>query len=304
SVTTDQEQIQQQKPYLDPSIRQVLTIERAGVVDVYALGSLMLKLARRQGVKFLQGNVSDIQRERAGYALQVGPQSLHAQQLILCGGPFTAELAGYLGIELPVYSVAQRKFVIPDPRNIIPRDMPFTIYADSQKLPWSEQELELINGDKDYSHLLNDFPAGLHIKPEGRQQIKMGWAFNRAAEKPAWDLQTDHEFPSVVMRGATRFIPGLASYVDDVPTPIVQFAGYYTRTEENLPLIGELEENLLVVSALAGYGTMSACAAGHLCAAQSNQASLPDYAPYLSPQRYLSTALMREIRSINADGQL
>ncbi len=305
SILDDHQQIRTQKPYLDPAVQQVLHIHRAGAIDVYALGSLMLKLARANGVKLVQADITDIKPRAKGYQISLDNQRhLHTQQLILSGGPFTSQLAHYLDIDLPIYSVPQRKFVIPDPAGVIPRDMPFTIYADKQRLNWSDEELELINSDAQFSHLLAEYPAGLHIKPEGRHQIKLGWAFNTQTEAPQWSIESDNGFADIVMRGATRFIPGLASYVDKIPTPVVQFAGYYTRTQENLPVIGKLADNLHVVSALAGYGTMAACAAGELCADHLNQSSLPSYAKYFSPQRYQDSALMQEINATSADGQL
>ena len=305
TILDDNQQIRAQKPYLDPEVQQVLHINRAGAIDVYALGSLMLKLARANGVKLVQAEITDIKPRAQGYQISLDNQrDLQTQQLILSAGPFTPKLAQCLDIDLPLYSVAQRKFVIPDPAGIIPRDMPFTIYADKQRLNWSDEELELINSDTQFAHLLGEYPAGLHIKPEGHNQIKLGWAFSTEAETPQWSIDPDNGFADVVMRGATRFIPGLASYIDKMPTPAVQFAGYYTRTQENLPVIGKLADNLHVVSALAGYGTMAACAAGELCADYLNHSSLPSYARYFSPQRYQDSVLMQEINAISADGQL
>ena len=297
-------EIQRHKPYLDTSVQQVSQINRAGSMDVYALGSLMLKLARSNGVKFMQAEITDVSRVAGAFQLSIESETIVTQQFIISAGPFTPRLAKQLDIELPVYSVAQRKFVMPDPHQVIPRDMPFTIVADSQTLNWSESELDLIASDAQYAYLLEEFPAGLHIKPEGKNHIKMGWAYNNKAEHPQWKLDTDEDFPSIAIRGASRYIPAMAAYLDNIPTPVVQYAGYYTRTRENLPLIGWLESNLLVVGALAGYGTMSACAAGSLCAKYISKTALPDYARYLAPQRYADPQLMREIDAVNADGQL
>ena len=304
TLIDDEEKIKSQYPYLDSSIKQIVKLHRAGGFDVYALGSLMLKLARKNGVQFIQGEITDIKKNKENYQVSLGNDIYETQKLVLSGGPFTKMLAQFLDIKLPIYSISQRKFVIPDPANLIPRDMPFTIYADKQKLNWSDDELEMISSDEKYNYLLDEFPAGLHIKPEGQNQIKIGWAFNRKPESPKWDLADDPEFPDVVLRGATRFIPSLEQYLDVIPTPVVQFSGYYTRTKENLPLIGNLDENLFVVTALAGYGTMTACAAGELCTSYINQLDLPDYARYFAPARYDDEALMQEIKSVNSDGQL
>jgi len=210
-----------------------------------------------------------------------------------------------LGMELPVENILQQKFMVPDPNKIIPTDMPFTIYADSQYLDWSEEERAFFAADKKYEWLLNEFPGGLHIKPESGK-IKLGWAFNTLAAQPVWESTTLELFPQVVLKGASRFIPQLADYQNNIPSPIVQYAGYYNRTKENFPLIGPTKmSDVLLVGALAGFGTMSACAAGELCSKYIlNETELPDYARFFHPLRYEDGELMDEINHSMSDGQL
>ena len=306
---TGSENIQASRPYLGHSIRQVVRFKQAGAIDVYTLGSLLLAQARQAGVELYRASIEGIEQASPGYRLDLSsngaPASLEAQKLVLTPGPFINELAEMLGITLPVESILQRKFVIPDPQKIIPRDMPFTIFADPQYLAWSEEDKDLIARDPEYRWLLDEFPAGLHIKPEGASNIKLGWAYNREPESPKWETSDDFDFPNITLRGASRFIPDLASYVENPPTPIIQFSGYYTRTPENLPLIGPLElENLFTVSALSGFGTMAACAAGELCAGWMSGGELPEYAAYFHPDRYRNATLMAEIDQIGSDGQL
>jgi glycine/D-amino acid oxidase-like deaminating enzyme len=306
----DRDSIKQNFPWLSDAISQVVHIPRAGTIDVYALGSLLLDRARRAGVEILQARVSAIhQPASGGFELQLGRKgavgTLRAEKLVLAAGPFTSELAGMLGIELPIENFLQRKIVIRDPQCIVPRDMPFTVFADPQKLIWNDEERELISEDPEYRWLLDEFPAGLHIKPESRDQVKLGWAYNRLPEKPRWEPDDDIDFPNIVMRGASRFMPALRAYVEELPTPVVQMAGYYSRTPENWPLIGPLEvEGSFAVAALSGFGTMAACAAGELCAAWMTDAPLPGYARNFHPNRYSDPGIMTEISKIESDGQL
>jgi glycine/D-amino acid oxidase-like deaminating enzyme len=193
---------------------------------------------------------------------------------------------------------------MPDPLQIIPRDMPFTIYADAQQLQWSDDEKQMLADSPDFAYLLQEFPAGLHIKPEGQAQIKLGWAFNRTAESPQWQVSTLDQFAEIVLRGASRFIPALAQYLEDKLPATIDYAGYYTRTPENLPLIGELDENLYCIGALAGFGTMCACGAGKLLSETVLQKDLPTYADSLAPSRYENASLMAEINRSAGDGQL
>ncbi len=309
SRTTGSDQIQAQHPYLSKSIQQRVHINKAGAIDVHALGSLMLSNAKKAGVLVVQATVKSITSHGSGFTLGLsgnqGANSLTAEKLVLAPGPFINELAAMLGISLPVESILQRKFIIPDKQNIIPRDMPFTIFADPQHLQWDDEERQLIEESPEYAWLLDEFPAGLHIKPEGQGNIKLGWAYNRVPEAPKWETEDDFDFPNITLRGASRFIPALKAYVDEPPTPVVQFSGYYTRTPENLPLIGPLQkQGLFTVAALSGYGTMAACSAGELCADWMMGGDLPDYARYFHPGRYSDADLMAEINETGSDGQL
>jgi len=306
----DHDSIKQAFPWLSDVISQVVHIPRAGAIDVYALGSLLLDQARRAGVEMLQARVSAIHQTASGsFELQLGcngaVETLRAEKLVLAAGPFTSELAAMLSIELPIENFLQRKIVIRDPLRIVPRDMPFTVFADPQQLNWNDEERELIAADPDYRWLLDEFPAGLHIKPESRNQVKLGWAYNRLPSIPRWEPEDDFDFPNIVMRGASRFMPALRAYVEELPTPVVQMAGYYSRTPENWPLIGPLEvEGAFTVAALSGFGTMIACAAGELCAAWMTDELLPGYARNFHPDRYSEPGIMTEISKIESDGQL
>ncbi len=302
--------IRQRYPYLAETIQQVFHVERAGAIDVHALGSLLLGRARDAGVTLQYGTVESIERRSSAFALDLTTAGdrveVVADRLVIAAGPFVDRLAAMVDVELPVESILQRKIVIPDPEDIIPRDMPFTIFADPQTLSWSDEEAELIDEDPEYRWLLDEFPGGLHVKPESRDQIKLGWAYNRTAEPPTWDPEEDLEFPNIVLRGASRFLPALSRYTGDlIPTPVVQYSGYYTRTRENWPLIGPLRhEGLYVVAALSGYGTMCACAAGELCADWMSGGEPAEYARYFHPDRYNDPAILAEIDGQESDGQL
>jgi glycine/D-amino acid oxidase-like deaminating enzyme len=93
--------------------------------------------------------------------------------------------------------------------------------------------------------------------------------------------------------------------VEKLPTPVAQIAGYYSRTPENWPLIGPLDaDGAYTVSALSGFGTMAACAAGALCAAWLTGAPLPDHARHYHPGRYSDSCILAEMDRLESDGQL
>lgn len=307
----DKIKIRSLKPYLDESISAIEHIKNAGSIDVYALGSLFIKLAKENGVRFITDEVIDIEKNTAFKVHLKSKLLIESDYLLLASGPFINNHINMLGHDLPIYNTKQRKFVFKDTKNIIPRYMPFTIYADKQFLDWNDEERQLINNDEDFQWLLKEFPAGLHIKPEGQDQIKMGWAYNTEKEEPQWDIFADDEFVSVVLKGVSRFIPKLSYYAENMPPSVVHFAGYYTRTDDNLPVIGKVDEGLYTVGAFAGYGTMAACATGELISSLIKQDSkhdsesnkLPDYSRYFSPLRFNDDDMMQEI-SQYPSGQL
>ncbi|NND45754.1 MAG: FAD-binding oxidoreductase [Xanthomonadales bacterium] len=303
----DPDLIRARFPYLSASISQVVRIHRAGAFDVNALGMFMLKRARAAGVERLTAHVSHVERCRGGYRLLTeSGDACETDTLVLATGPMNQGLAQQLGHDLGTRSYLQRKFVIPDPAGVIPRDMPFTIFADPQHLAWGSADRALVEADADYRWLLEEFPPGLHVKPEPGRGIKLGWAWNREAEEPRWQPADDDDFPNIVLRGACRFIPGLEAYLENVPTPVVQFAGYYTRTPENWPLIGPLdpESRLFTMAALSGFGTMVGCAGGELLARWIVGEDVPWYAAHFHPGRRSNPEIMSEIAAIESDGQL
>ncbi|MFT5139222.1 MAG: glycine/D-amino acid oxidase-like deaminating enzyme [Lysobacterales bacterium] len=306
----DKARLRSEYPYLSNSVKQLVHINRAGPMDVHALGSYMLAQARATGVRLHTGHIERLETQSGRFIIDTSKassrSSISADRLVLAAGPMNQKLAGMLGVEMNIQSILQRKFVIPDPLKIIPREMPYTIFADPQHLQWSDEERNLIQTDPEYQWLLNEFSGGLHIKPVSFDQIKLGWAFNRESTEPVWQPADDFDFPNVVLRGASRFIPGLAAYVDQVPTPIHQISGYYSRTKENWPVIGPLAEhaNLFTIAALSGFGTMAACASGDLLAQWMLGLEKPGYARHFHPERYKDPEIMAEIEAIESDGQL
>jgi glycine/D-amino acid oxidase-like deaminating enzyme len=303
---TEPDSIHEQYPYLSPVVRQVVQLEQAGSLDVHGLGQQLLKEALEKGVRLMQAHVAKVERTKEGFSchLQSG-EELSCQRLVLASGPFIGQHCKQLGLTLPVENFLQQKVVLPDPLGIIPRDMPFTILADPQHLDWTVDEKQLLVNDPTCSWLLQEFPAGLHIKPESRNQIKLGWAFNRRTSVPNWDPPSDPEFASIVLRGASRFIPGLAQYLRELPTPVFSYSGYYNRTRENWPVVGPVgPDGLFVIGGLSGFGTMSACGVGELCADWIHGTPNPSYARHFHPDRYNFEDIAAEIARLDSDGQL
>ena len=308
-VLLDPKAIQAKHPYLDDGISKSVFIKNAGNLDAYALGSLLLRVARQRNLHFQQTAINKIQRHASGYTIHCTAdgeqQTISCDQVVLATGPFLPVMAQQLDIELPAWNTCQAKFIIPDPNGVIPPNMPFTIYADGQTLQWTKEEQAFLEDNDAMRWMTAPLPGGIHIKPEAGGKIKMGWAFSSKKVIPHWQPTSPDHFPQIVLKGASRFIPGLSAYAHQVPTPVISYAGYYTRTQENWPLIGAShDDNVFIVGALAGFGTMTACAAGELCARHIAGESLPWYAPYFHPLRYEDEVILAEMDKLQLDGQL
>lgn len=312
-LLTDRNAIHRSFPHLAADISVAVHVRRAGAISVQLLGGYLLEQAKGQGVRSYRGEVTAIHTDGHGIkqvtiATPNGEQIIQTRTVINAAGAFLPQITRMVGLELPVFSIFQQKIAMPDPRGILPRNAPFTIFLDPQAVAWQDDERTFWQSDDEYAWLLDQFPGGLHIRPEGSGDstwIKLGWAINNIAEVPIWTPKGTPEFPELLIRGAARFIPGLAQYAGRLPQPVVHYGGYYTKTKENLPLIGATEvPGLYVVGALSGYGTMAGCAAGELCATWVAGGAMPDYAEVLSLARYTNPAYQSIIATLEETGEL
>jgi len=302
-------------PALAADVRNVIHIRRGGDISGQQLGTWMLEQIRSHDGSLLRGSVSAISKERR-FTLDIAGAAdtniVAADVIINAAGPFAHRVARMLGEELLVSNVFEQKVAFEDCLGAIPRDMPFSIDLDEKTLGWTDEERVLLKEDPDLSWLTKSLPGGTHCRPEGGANgnwVKLGWAYNHVASEPQEDLVneplSDPQFPEIVMRGAAALIPALAPYIASPPTRYSHYGGYYTMTDENWPLIGAMKtDGAFMVAALSGFGSMSACAAGKLCAAQICGGALPDYADALSLRRYDNTGLMHELRNATSKGVL
>lgn len=217
------------------------------------------------------------------------------------------QVAGLLGLELPIFSELHLKSALEDKLHVIDREAPLVIWEDAQYLPWNEEERAAIAGSAEGCHLLELFPAGIHFRPEGGQEaatLLLLWAYHLRPVEPRFPVPLDSEFSEIVLRGMTTLIPDLAAYLERLPKTYVD-GGYYTKTQENRPLIGPLPvKGAYIFGALSGYGLMAACAGGELLAAHMMGSALPSYAPAFLPSRYDDAGYQEKLAAWGTTGQL
>lgn len=296
-------------PYLSEQVLAALHVRRAGWFSAQQLGMYLLDQARSHGVAYLNSRVTGV--KTAGGRVQ-GVQLADGSQIdtgifINAAGPLLRDVGKMLGLDLPVYNELHLKVALKDTRGVIPRDAPLLIWIDPQKLPWSPDEIQLLEEDPETRWLLDEFPAGVHTRPEGgagSQIILMLWEYHPLVIEPTWPPPLDHQYPEIALRGLAAMLPGLKAYFGNAPRPVLD-GGYYTKTQENRPLIGPLPvEGAYVIGALSGYGLMSSCAAGDLLAAHAAGAPLPSYAPAFCLNRYEDPAYQNLLMNWGSTGQL
>ena len=151
-------------------------------------------------------------------------------------------------------------------------------------------------------------PGAIHCRPDGGDKgrwIKLGWAFNDHRANPQREPALLDTFPEIALRGAARLNPALKNYYGKLPRNTQHYGGFYTMTDENWPLIGEMDiPDTYVAGAMSGFGTMAACAAGELCARLVLGKELPAFAQPLAPSRYRNSELMNELQAQTQRGVL
>ena len=311
-IFLDQALIREQFPYLTEQAIAVVHARRCGWFSAQQLGMYLLDQARLHGVRFIQARLEQVEvsgnRVRAVRASDSsGPMRLSTPVLVNAAGPFIKPVAGLIGLELPVFSELHIKMAFNDHLGLIPRHAPLVIWTDPQRLAWRPEERADLARAAETRWLLEEFPAGVHARPEGGPDspvVLVLWTYETRPMEPSFPLTFDPAYPEVSLRGLATALPALAAYFERMPQPRLD-GGYYTKTAENRPLIGPLPVGgAYLIGALSGYGVMASCAAGELLAAHVCGGSLPAYAPAFSLERYQDPAYRRLLANWGDPGQL
>ncbi len=304
-LITDRGAIERHFPYLAPEVVAVLHARRCGWLSAQQLGTYLLETACASGARLVRGRVEAIRADGGRVrGVCIDGRDVPVERVVIAAGPFTPDVAAWLGVDLPIGCEPHQKVAFHDRLGAIPREAPFLIWADPQRIPWSDEERADLtrSGEADLATAV--FPPGAHGRPEGDgDAVLMLWGHAARPAAATAALPSDPRYPEIVLRGWSAMVPRLRSYFTRLPRPSVD-GGYYARTPENRPLIGPLPvRGTFVVGALSGFGIMAACGAAELLACHVLDAPLPAYAPAFLLERYADAAygeLMREM----ASGQL
>ena len=296
-------------PFLSERTVAVLHARRCGWLSAQQLGMYLLERAKERGVKFVDARVESV--DTTGGCVRAVRLSdgttIATDNFVIAAGPFLKQVGRLVGVDLPVFSELHTKVAFRDEVSAFPRNAPLLIWIDAQKLPWSDEERAVFAESDEALGLLNEFPSGVHARPEGGAASPMFlvlWTYHTEHVEPVLPIRFDPHYPEIVLRGLSTMLPSLQTYFGKTPR-LTMDGGYYTKTQENRPLIGRLPvEGAYVIAALSGYGIMASCAAGELLAAHVTGSKLPHYAPAFALERYQDPAYRDLLKNWGASGQL
>jgi glycine/D-amino acid oxidase-like deaminating enzyme len=308
----DRTLIRKHFPYLSESAVALLHARRCGWLSAQQLGMYLLERARERGLRFLRARLDGVETGAGAVCdvrLNVGGQRIKvsARSFVNAAGPFVKDVGRMVGVDLPVFSELHIKVAFIDHLCVVPRKAPLLIWTDPTRLLWSEAERATLSAAEETRWLLEAFPSGVHMRPEGGSQsnvLLILWTYDTTPVEPIFPFEIDSHHPEITLRGLSAMIPGLAVYLGRASKPAVD-GGYYTKTRENRPLIGPLPvEGAYVIGAMSGFGIMAACASGELLAAHMTGKALPHYARAFALDRYEDPEYQKLLETWDRTGQL
>lgn len=305
----DPELIQKHFPYLPDTIVVALHARRAGWFSAQQLGMYMLEQSRAAGVEYINARVNDVDitNNRIQSVHLSDGSTIDTPIFINAAGPYAAKVGQMIAVDLPIITELHLKAAFPDPLGVMPRQAPLLIWSDSQALPWSDAERQFLEDEDDTRWLLGDMPPGAHTRPEGSGDsdiMVLLWEYHTQVMNPVIPPPIDELYPEIALRGMAAVLPRFEEYFERMPKPVID-GGYYTKTQENRPLITPLSvEGAYFIGALSGFGLMAGCGAGDLLARHITGQDLPPYAQAFSLDRYQDVAYQKLLKNWTTDGQL
>ncbi|PYM90349.1 MAG: FAD-dependent oxidoreductase [Candidatus Rokuibacteriota bacterium] len=311
-VITDPALVQRHFPYLAEDTLAVLHARRCGWFSGQQLGMYMLERARERGVRLVEGRVEQV--DTTGGRVRSVRVSARGQALaidtgrfVAAAGPYVARVGRLLGVDVPVFCERHAKVAFNDVLRAVPRSAPLTIWTDPVTLPWSDEERDELAASPPHRRLVEEFPAGIHGRPEGAGEspvVLMIWTYDVEPVEPRFPIEFDSAYGEICLRGMSRMIPALGAYLPRLPRVFVD-GGYYTKTRENRLLACPLPvEGAYLLGALSGYGLMSSNGAADLLADHIAGKPLPPYAPAFALSRYDDPQYREQLEHWGDSGQL
>ena len=295
-------------PFITDRVVAMIHARRCGWLDSVRLGNWLLERLVERGVRVIRDRVDSVNTTggRVGPITLASGTRIDAQSFVIAAGPLLKEAGAMLGLDMPVINELHGKVAFRDHLGKAASGAPMMLWEDAVYLNWTESERRELASREDTRFLLNEFPAGVHFRPRGEDELLMIWTYDtHPHEGPLLPAVFPGYYGEICFRGLSRMIPVLSAYFGKVNDFVVD-GGYYCKTRDNRPLIGPLPiEGAYVVAALSGYGIMASQAAGELLAAHVTGEPLPDYARAFRFERFDDPAYEAFLKQLGStSGQL
>ena len=316
--------------FVSPDIVSLLHCGRCGWMNAQQMGTQLLEMAKAEGARtivpatLLGITTTDDGRISGVSAATADDPNLHVPcgAVVNAAGPYAHHVNQLLGGGAslpPLENEIHAKAMLSDVEGAVPSDAPMMIYEDDVTLPWSEEEAEALESMGGFeASLIKPLAGGAHFRPYPghTNTLLMLWEAIHAdiavTEPPPREPELRGTlFAELMLRGLTEMVPNLGEkYLREdgsMGARVTIDGGYYTKTPDNLPLIGPLPgapQGAYVCAGLSGYGVMAANAAGDLLAGLLDEEAPPtsyEYASTFSPERWSDEEYVRKVAAGQAD---
>lgn len=231
-----------------------------GVIDPHGVTAYYLREARRLGaeVRFSEPLIS-AHREKGLWRVRTPKGEVEAPFLLLCTGAWTGEVGKRLGLEIPIAPVRRMVFA---------------------------------TGPAPFSHafpLTIDLATGFYLRSEGARVL---FGRSNPDEPPGFQEGMDWGWLGPTLEAGLSRFPFLEGLTLDRKA---SWWGYYEMTPDANPILGFVEEGLLVAAGFSGHGVQQAAMVGRLMAEEvvHGEARSLDLSPFRL-ERFQKGALLRE----------
>jgi sarcosine oxidase subunit beta len=204
-----------------------------GFIDPYSAMNGFIRWAIDHGATLWKNtNVVSFTQDHNGIAkVETTNGSVATRKVINCAGPWAAEVASIVGMELPVQPL--RRMLVPsEPFDEFPHTAPMIV----------------------------DMSNGFHFRPEARGFLL---AWNDPEETPGFKTDFDVAFVEKILTRAADRVPCFANLPVN---PKRAWAGLYEMTPDHHPILGEAPTlpGFYLANGFSGHGVMHAPATGKI----------------------------------------